>query len=264
MGFTRRAVLVMGAFIGLAGCSSDGDKSPSENDTKSIQKDTTAQRNSRYFNDDGELIVPVNNERTDSDAVSIGKGNAITSHDIDEARNEYGEKGPLATYQHIGEGSVGTQLQHTQQIVGTRHMACHWPLVAPHFRTDNFSYTNDGTKERIQLINYSFLEQPPNMIPVLRAQFDGRTETSGDVFEVGVRHKAHPDGEWLMTFSVDDKQAVHLYDEVRLNEIEYGSAARGVRTLPDTQIEVYAGMGETTSAGQIFEASQLMLDWEVV
>ena len=193
-------------------------------------------------------------------------GWVTASAHIDEARQRYDSaQGPRAAYRQVGSGSLGSELRHTQQTVGTRHMGAHWPLVDPHFRADDFSYSNSGVSERIQLINYSFLEQPPNMVPVLRGQCIATSDTSGSSFEVGVKLKTQPSGEWLMTFSLGGDANTHeLYDETYLNEVPYGSAARGSDTLPGTQIEVHADIDGTPSAGTIFGSSQLMLDWEVV
>lgn len=193
-------------------------------------------------------------------------GWVTASAHVDEARQRHDSaQGPMAAYQQIGAGSLG-DLRHTQQTVGTRRMACHWPLVDPHFRADDFSYSNSGVNERVQLINYSFLEQSPNMVPVLRGQCIFKSEVPESSFNVGVRLKTQPSDEWLMTFRAADgaDSTIQLYDECYLHEAPYGSAARGTSTLAGTQIEVHADIDDTPTAGTIHGSSQLMLDWEVV
>lgn len=171
------------------------------------------------------------------------------------------EQGPLAAYMQIGQGQL-SQLRHTQHIVGSRHMAAHWPLVDSHFRDDKFTYTNSAAEERIQLIGYSFLDQPPNMVPVLRAQVQIKSTGTG-TFGVGIRHKSHPKGDYIMTFETSGNPDT-LYGETYLHQVPNGSAARGPATLEDTAFEVYAGIADGGGTGEIYGGSQLMLDWEVV
>lgn len=187
---------------------------------------------------------------------------------IDEGRFRYnpGKTGARAAYQHLGEGSQ-RQLGHVQDTVGARQMVQHWPMVAHQFQASDFSYTfSGGASERVQLINYGFLDEPPNKVPVLRCVFNGKTETTGDIFEVGVRHKTQPANQWLTTFEAGPDDAGHqLYDEIFLNEVGNGSAARGPDTLTHTQLEVHAGIDDTTTSnGTIQGSASLMLDWEVI
>lgn len=195
---------------------------------------------------------------------AVGGWVAAGAH-IGEARTGEGDgqPGAKAAYQSLGKAALNEQYRNTQQVVGTRHMTAHWAMAASQFQDSNFAYSNSGTTERIQLINYSFLEQPPNMVPVLRAQFSGSSDTSGKDFTVGVRLKSQPSGEWLLTFKNGSTNRT-LYDEVYLHEAPNGSAARGTQTLTDTQIEVHAAIDKNPSAGTIFGSSHLALDWEVV
>ena len=184
---------------------------------------------------------------------------------VAEARQRHtdAKRGPTAAYRRVGAGRLG-DLRHSQSTVGTRRLAAHWPLVAPSARS-GFDYSGTGVNERVQLINYQFLEQPPNMEPVLRVMASGASDTSGETFEVGVRHRAQASGEWLtrLTFGTDT-DTHQLYDEVRLNETAYGSAARGVDTLSETTIEVHADIDGTPTSGALFGASSIVLSWEVV
>ena len=129
MGFTRRAVLAMEAFLGLVGCSDDAENTPPG--SSSPHKGTLTEGISRYFNDNDELTTAVNNERTDSSAVSIGAGVRLP-HTISlstEPLRRYSR--PSRDVPTRGEG-VGRKPTHTyQQQVGTRRMACQWPLMAP-------------------------------------------------------------------------------------------------------------------------------------
>ena len=183
---------------------------------------------------------------------------------IDEARERHdGMQGPLAVYQQLGSQSLG-ELRHTQQTVGTRRMACQWPLVGGR-GPGNFTYRNDGVNERVNIVRYGFVEQPPNMVPILRAMPTISSDTAGETFRVGVRLRSQLSGEWLMTFEAGPDTDTHtLYDEVRLNEVPYGSAARGPNTLENTAIEVHAAIDGTPTAGTIVGGSALALDWEVV
>lgn len=85
---TRRAALALGALTGLAGCQSlggggddgssadGGDGGTTRRDTEGTDPSapasasTTTGQVGQYFNDDGELTAPVNNDRVDTGAVS--------------------------------------------------------------------------------------------------------------------------------------------------------------------------------------------------
>lgn len=169
--------------------------------------------------------------------------------------------GAKAAYQQVGPDSFSTEYRNTQQVVGTRQMACHWPLVDPHFRDDSFAYQNNGTEQRTQLINYSFLDQPPNAVPVVRAQFVGDNLGSSEAV-IELNHKA---SGTIIRFRIGaGDNNVALYDERYLHEHQNGSAARGPNTLTRTQIDVVVNVGGQSSGVEISGSSQVMLDWEVV
>jgi hypothetical protein len=171
-------------------------------------------------------------------------------------------EGAAASYSRVGDPE---DLEYTSQVVGTRQLAAHWrmfPVGGP--MSNGQAYSNTGSRNYIQLIRYSFLEQPPNTVPVLKGVCSLKCDSSGSLFEIGVKLREASDQDFLLRFRAGtDTDVHHLYDEIRLDEEKRGSAARGSSTLADTAIEVYAGILSHTE-GTIYPGSQLMLEWEVV
>lgn len=201
--------------------------------------------------------------RFDSD---MGQWVAASAH-VDEARFRHDSAtGARALYQQTGAGGIGSELRHTQQVVGTRHTVGLWPMIprsGPLNEAPTYSFS--GTDAIAQTIRYAFFEQPPNMVPVLRMfPTFGCDAAAANPFKIGVRVRQQRDGEYASTFEVAPGNTETLYDEAYLNEIPYGSSGRASQTLR-TAIDVHiGGLAAGQSSGDIYAQSWLALDWEVV
>lgn len=174
-----------------------------------------------------------------------------------------GHPGASAAYRRLGHGSE-QQLEHTQQVVGTRTLADVWPFIPRGGVAESWSYNHPGNGEVLtQAIHYGMLEQPPNGIPILKAYPVLSTE-SGARFEVGLTLGSQQANDWLMTFRVGpDADQHYLYDEVRLDNVAQASAPRGPAVLKESTFQVYAGINDS-AGGTIHGSSSFALEWEVI
>lgn len=174
-----------------------------------------------------------------------------------------GTETALAAYRRV-PGLVAQE--QTFNVVGTRRRASTWPMV-PRGGPDpsTWRYDHGGPQQLIQSIRLGFLEQPPNVVPVLKAIPSIQSSSRDETFRIGVKLATQPVDEWLMTFgAAPDADSHTLYDEVYLHEQPYGSSGRGIDALTNPTIEVHAAIDDNPTAGFVFADSMLALEWEVV
>ena len=107
---TRRALLAMGAALGLAGCQSlggEGEKETNQQvtnpaDSAAQTDDNTEDPVSAYFNDAGELTAPVNNGRTVTGQLAVENGKRRPPFDTQQRFQSMGKYFEDSTGASIG------------------------------------------------------------------------------------------------------------------------------------------------------------------
>lgn len=174
--------------------------------------------------------------------------------DIDQYIRE-GQPGSWAPYTRIGQGAY----EASPSLVGTRETGAIERLVG----YDDVSVTATTFTSISTSFTYGYLESAPNRVPVLKVICVLRSPTPGETLDLRVGTEARGVDTPLMEFGTGtDTEQQWLYDEVYLNEVDEGTAARKPTTLSEGAYRVWGRV--SSGEGTVHAASTLIIDWEVV
>lgn len=166
-----------------------------------------------------------------------------------------GQPGTWAPYARIGQGAY----EATPSLVGTREMGTTERLVG----YEDVTVSSTSFEPIATPFTYGTLESAPNRIPVLKVICVLQSDTPGDTLDVRVGTKTHGVDSPLMQFGTESNTSTHWqYDEIYLNEVGEGTAARKPTTLSEGAYRVWARVSGGT--GTVRAASTLVLDWELI
>lgn len=176
----------------------------------------------------------------------------------DKAIDHYireGQSGAWAPYVRIGQGAY----EGSPSLVGTREQGAMERLVGH----EDVSVSSTTFTPIATPFTYGYLESAPNRIPVLKVICVLQSATRGETLEVRVGTGTRGVDRPLMEFGTEQDTTQHwLYDEVYLNEVGEGTAAREPHTLSEGTYRVWARVSGGT--GTVRAASTLILDWEII
>ncbi len=182
-----------------------------------------------------------------------------------EAYRRDGHPGATTAYQQVG---ANDEFEYSPQVVGTRRIGGSWPMVprsGPRMEETDWNYDHSGGSTLVQEIMYGMVEQPPNMMPVLKAYCELSASNRGEPFEVLVGTQEHTRADPLLRFVAGPDTETHfLYDECYLNDVTQGSASRRPDTFETANLRVWAGADADGNPGTLHHKSSVVLEWEVV
>lgn len=166
-----------------------------------------------------------------------------------------GQTGAWAPYARIQQSAY----EASPALVGSREMGTTERLVGyEDVSVDATSFEPIATP-----FTYGYLESAPNRIPVLKVICVLQSDIPDETLDVRVGTEALGLDNPLMEFGTEADTDPHWqYNEVYLNEVGEGTAARKPHTLSEGAYRVWARVSGGT--GTVRAASTLVLDWELI